>query len=992
MNPGHRYRLWAIAAAIATLWLVSPGVIGLLAAQDAGTVEGTVVDAQTNRPVQGAQVTIVGTTRGVLTGSEGTFRIGNVPAGAREVRVQRIGYRTATQQVDVVTGQVARAEFTLQEGAVVVDEVIVTATGERQRRRELGNTVSTVNVAEMELAPVTNMSDLLLGRAAGVSILQSSGTSGTGSRVRIRGANSVSLSNEPLLVIDGVRIDNSPNNLAISVGGQFPSRLNDINPEEIESIEILKGPAAAAMYGTAAANGVIQITTRRGRSGAAQWRVYSELGTLEDRHQYPANYDAEGTGPVAGFCILFYATRGLCEQTEVLSHNLLMDPESRPFRTGARRKIGANVSGGTDIIQYFIAGDVDREDGIYEISELDRINLRANVNARLTDNLDLALTTGYLFSNLILPPNDNNLFGVVSGALLGGATPGAWVLFEPETLFLRRPEQDIGRFIGSANATYRPTEWLAITGVAGADLLNRHDHMTLPAEVFPFGDNIDGFRNSNRYLTQTYTANLNASAGFDLTDAVTSMTSVGVQYNEEITRGTEAYGEGLLPGVGGLDGVATRFAVGEFNLQVVTLGAYLQQQFGFGDRLFLTGALRGDDNSAFGSDFGLVVYPSLSASWVASDEAWFPQFEAISSTRLRAAWGRSGLRPGMRDARRFLEPLAQSVGDAEVPAFTLGGVGRADLRPEISTEIELGADLGFLADRVSLELTYYDKTARDALILRTLAPSAGVATTRFENIGEMSNRGFEGLLNAQVLNVPRVRWNAGLNASWNRNTLVELGEDIEPIIFGLGGNTQRHQEGFPAGGYWATPIEGWEVDANGAITIEYGDTAVFMGSTLPTRQIGINTDLTLFDVVRISGLIDHRGGNRMLNYTEGFRCGSFFNCEAQWDPSASEWDQVRAQAASPLDGVATQAGYMEDASFWKLRELSLGLMAPRDWAQRLRANSLGITFSGRNLATWTGYTGFDPEVNALAQFNFSQADFLSQPPVRQLTVRLDLGF
>jgi TonB-dependent SusC/RagA subfamily outer membrane receptor len=265
-------------------------------AQASGSIAGRVSDQATQQPLVGAQITVIGTAARGTTDAQGNYRIPGVPAGQHQVSATRVGYDTRSQSVTVAAGQTATANFNLSVSAVELGGLIVTATGREQRTRELGNAVSTISTERVELAAVPNMASLIQGRSSGVTVMQSGGTTGAGARVRIRGSNSVSLSNEPLLIIDGVRANNAAESFTIGTGGQTPSRLNDINPEDIETIEILKGPAAAAMYGTAAANGVIQVTTKRGRSGRARWSAYTEQGTIIEPTNYADNVAEIGFG------------------------------------------------------------------------------------------------------------------------------------------------------------------------------------------------------------------------------------------------------------------------------------------------------------------------------------------------------------------------------------------------------------------------------------------------------------------------------------------------------------------------------------------------------------------------------------------------------------------------------------------------------------------------------------------------------------------------
>ncbi|MDP9348816.1 MAG: SusC/RagA family TonB-linked outer membrane protein [Gemmatimonadota bacterium] len=987
-------------------------------------------DPAGGQPLAGVTVQVQGTALRGVTNAQGAYRIANVPAGRQTVTATAIGRAATTQSVTVAAGQTVTANLSLAAEAIGLEALVVTATGEAQRRREIGNAVSRVNLENVPIAATPSLANVLNGRSAGVTVVQSGGTTGTGARIRIRGSNSVSLSNEPLLIIDGVRVDNTPNSNSVGVGGQSPSRLNDINPQDIENIEILKGPAASALYGTAAANGVIQITTKRGRAGRPRWNAYTEQGTLNEPTEYPANYAGVGRTRAGGrttFCTLDLQSRGLCTpvaDSAVVSFNPLETVS--PFRNGSRQKYGLNVSGGSENVTYYLSGDFEDENGVYEVNELERYNLRANLGAQITPELNVNVSTGYVASDILLPINDNSILGIISGGLLGSAFDNprsrGYILQPPQELYSIENGQDVDRFTTGINANWRPFDWLSVTGTGGLDVLHRLDFRTVPPQSIRFSDFPEGQRTSNRVETGNYNTSLSATANFSLSEDVSSATSLGTQFQRDVLRGTFAFGAGLLAGTRTLAGTATRFAVNEATSDNRTLGAFFQQQFGFRDRIFVTGAIRGDQNNAFGADFGFAAYPSLSASWVLSEEPFFPQVDAVSNLRLRAAYGRSGLRPGFRDAQQFYGLLPATIlrtgpgGSSgtgggtvgtDVPGFSLGGVGNPNLRPELSDEVELGLDADFFGERVGLEFTFYDKRSQDALVFRNLAPSLGVTAGRFENIGSVRNTGLEFTLNTRILDLPNAQWEVNLTGTRYRNELIELGRGIEPIRFGFG-STQRHQPGYPLGGYWSRPLLSYQdLNNDGRITrvncpgapavaggpaceIQLGDTAVFLGSSQPTREFGFSTNATLFRIARVTALLDYKGGYNQFNSTREFRCAQFLNCQDAYDPNTpleqQAWLMARFQGSFD--------GYIEEASFVKLRELSLTLTAPETLSRRfgLGAEGLSLTFAGRNLRTWTDYTGFDPEVNAFGQANFAQADFLTQPPVRYYTARLNVNF
>jgi TonB-linked SusC/RagA family outer membrane protein len=1008
VHPRFRRILTAATA------LLAAGPAGLAAQQATpGVVSGRVLDRDTQQPIAGAQVTIVGTSRGTLSGDDGRFRIGGIAPGSQLVRALRIGYQALARRVTVTAGETVNVDIALGVATAVLDEVTVTATGEQERKRESGNVVSTVQPTTETLAATTNATDLLEARAPGVFVQGSGGTTGSGSRIRIRGASSISLSNEPLIIIDGIRAYNAvgANNLngstTIGVGGQVPSTLNEINPEDIENIEILKGPAAAALYGTAAANGVIQITTRHGRSGKTRWNTYGEYGQVKNLTSWPANYSQPGTltnGKPTGACTLDRRTRNLCTPTGgLLSFNPLV--QASPFVTGFRQLYGLNVTGGGENTSFYISGDYGRDQGVFAWNNDQRVNLRANVNSQLRDNLNIAVSSGYITDHLRLPQNDNDVLGIISGGLLGSsvfdsASQGYLAGQPPSAIAAIDTRQDVNRFINTVTANFQALKWLSATGTAGLDFLNRHDLETVPPNKVFFGSLPDGYRTSNPYNIFDYTANGTVSANFGLTENLRSTTSVGTQFNKEVISGTRAHGEVLLGGTGSLQGAAARFQVGEANPDNRTLGFLGREELAWRDRLFLSAALRTDNNSAFGKNFGWVKYPAASVSYVISEEPYFPRVPTLSSLRLRAAYGRSGRQPNFRDAITYFTSQSLTQGAADIPGLLLSGVGTASLKPEQSAETEFGLDAGFFSDRISIQVTHYDKTTQDLLVAVPIPPSAGVtgiaaSETEFRNLGRANNNGWELGLNAAVVNRQNFEASFALNGSTNHNKLLELGRDaagnpLPPVIFNNGsGLSQHHQVGYPLGGIWARPVT-WHHTGNGPLTraeVTVGPDEVYLGNTLPTWGLTFTPRIQLFRWLTVTALLDHEGGFKQYNLTERFRC-TFGNCRAASDPSAP----LQQQAAYYGAILGSDALYVENSDYTKLREVAVTLGVSSRIANLMRAQGASLTVAGRNLHTWTKYSGFDPELSSVSGTNFSIADFLTLPPSRIWTARLTLTY
>ncbi len=1025
-----------------------------LAAQGDGTITGAVTDRASGQPLPEVQIQVAGTQLGAMTDHEGRYTIRGVPPGTYEVRARRVGYGPMSERVAVGAGAAATVNFVMSESALQLQEVVVSAvTGAQERRVEIGTNVGQINVATLQKGPITKMADVLQGRVAGVQLQSATGTTGGGQRIRIRGANSLSLSNEPLLFIDGVRVSNSSG--GYSLGGQDYSRLNDINPEEIENIDVLKGPAAAAMYGSVANNGVILITTKRGRAGAAQWRMYVEGSSMKDQNPYPHNYAAlqvnDATKPyyrtdVAGtplnittwfgasapyrICPNYVFAVGGCRQDVFLNFDQFEDPRTTPYQTGSRAKTGLNVSGGTDAVTYFISGDREKELGVLRPNDLERTSLRTNLNARFGSKLSGTITAAYIKSETQRISNDNSIFSPLINAFLGpaeyvtgmesdtvgrpGARNAAYFGYNTRDQRKYKADQTLDRFVIGSNANYTPLSWLRINGNVGLDYFGRYDRLTLNPNELPIALTFRvGHRNATRSNNYLWTSNASAAAKFQPLPSLVTTTTLGAAYERGLFENVDCYGIGIPSGTKSCGATTSQFAVDEAYTDLKTVGGFGRQEFAFGDRLFLSASVRADNNSGLVRDVsGLAYYPSANVSWLVSRESFFPRINAISQLRLRAGWGQAGQRPGYGDAETFFSSRVVQLGGAETPALVLTSTGNPALKVERTTEFEGGFDAGFFDNRVSTEFTAFTRRSKDALVSRNLAPSAGLTGSVFQNLGSVKNWGTEFGLNVNAINTERIGFDVRITATTLRNKIEELGEGIAPIQINRG--AQAHREGFPTGAYFAAPIK--FTDANGDGKLSRAEVTVdsskflrvrndeggidtlpiaYVGPMLPTNTQGLSLALTLFRDISISTLFERRAGHKQLNYTERFRCTTLDanpwvgQCGALSDPNASLQSQAAFIAARYMGG--TPYGYIEDGTFVKWRELTLRLGVPESVSSRFGAlRGAALSLAGRNLGTWTDYTGLDPEINETGGgSNFTQGEFNTQPPVRTFTLRFD---
>ncbi|MBA3969363.1 MAG: SusC/RagA family TonB-linked outer membrane protein [Gemmatimonadetes bacterium] len=1016
--------MWSLSSTIAT-------------AQTTGAITGRVTDATTGQPVAAAQVRIVGSSLGAQTNTEGVYTLRGVTPGAATVRVLTVGYAERTQPVTVAAGQTATLNFALQATATALDPIVVTATGE-QRRLEVGNAVAQIQAAKVvETSAVSSVADLLTSRAPGVLVIPGTQT-GAGTRIRIRGTSSLSLSNNPILVIDGVRAESSTGSSSVSVGGTTPSRLGDLNPEEIESIEVVRGPSAATLYGTDAANGVIVIRTKRGIAGPPQWTYYTEQTAITDRNNYPAAYTGWRTGTTASTttnrsnanstaqCFLTQVAAGVCRQDSVTVFNPTDDSETTPFGVGYRQQHGLQLRGGSEAVRYFLHGEWEDEDGVTKVPEferqylasrglslrpdqenpnsLNRVTGRANLNIALPRNSDIAVSAGYTSQDLQLPRSDDaGTAGLAANTYGGpgfkynvnsaGDTLFGYREFTPRQLYQAVTNQAIERMIGSVAGNWRPQDWLTLRSNAGLDYTNRVDtQLCRFAECTPHNEADRGFKIDNRANFYVYTLDAAATATRRLHESVESQTTAGVQFYRNIFSRNGATGRSLPPGAITVTSGSVATA-DETTSESRTLGGYLEQRVNLRDRIFLTAAVRSDRNSAFGADFETVFYPKFSASWVVSDEPFFPTSDFLNQLRFRAAYGASGVQPGTIDAVQYFSATAVLGESGEVPGVVLSTLGNANLRPERSTEFEAGVDGRFWNSRLSTELTFYNKVSRDALVERVLAPSIGTgATDRFDNLGEVRNLGWEALINAQLVQSRAFGWDLTLNGSTNSNELVSLG-GVPPIIQS---STLRQVEGYPLNGWWSRRLVSFDdKDGNGIITleeIEVSDEPEFHGYSAPRHEVSVINGFDFWQRrLRLSAMVDYKGGHLVYNNSERIRCSSRNNCPGLIDPNASLFEQARTVAVR-VHPSRTVAGFFEEGDFLRFRELSLAFTPEGGWIRRLLPSQrMTATLAARNLGIlWTKYTGVDPE--AFGSTGNAPSSFQAFAPPSYFTFRLSIGF
>lgn len=1026
-----------------------------------GTLTGTVT-AQGGTPLQDARILVVGTSFSTTTSPDGKYTLRRVPVGTAELRVLHVGYQEQKKSVRIIDGQTATLDFVMPISVVQLQEVVTTATGE-QRRVEVGNAVENVSVSSLiKDAPVRTISDVLAARVPGVMV-QAGTQTGSGQRIRVRGIASLSLSNEPIFVIDGTRMSANNASTSFGNGGANFSRLGDISPEDIENIEIVKGPSAATLYGTDAANGVVVITTKKGRSGSARWSLYAEGGVLDDRNWYADNYTLAGTSPAgkplvtSGQCNLVMVSLGTCLKSDgtkgydsLRVYSPIKDKTVTPLGLGYRNAQGVQVSGGTENIRYFMSAGRDDETGVFKLDDYERNrfdslgitihpwqerpnsrllnSFRGTINAQVNPQFDAALNFGYSTVEALTSNESNNTVGIGSQAFGGpgyrnnGLVSGlqdslvGYRAGTPGLIWAEKLQQNVNRMILSSNLNWRPASWLSTRANIGTDLADRVDtRLHMNGEGWPLTTTYrDGFAANGRTNITNLSADLGATANYNPKRFtwLNLKTTVGTQYNNYRLDQNEADGTTLPPGAITAGSGATRDADEGFTISK-TWGIFVEEGAALRDRLFLTAAVRTDQNSAFGTKFQRVYYPKASLSWVISDEDFFPHsrgFGAISSLRLRLANGASGVQPGPNDALRTFDAGSASIKNTDAPIETFSAIGNDSLKPERSVEWEGGFDSRLFGNRIQFDVTYYSKLTHDALIGAIIAPSTGAgATTQRANLGSIKNAGWEVTLGGQILDRPNLGIDFHFSTSLNSNKVVSLGSTPPQI-----GVSNWTVAGYPIGGIWAKPITGWnDKNGDGILTVDevtivsdtmFGDinpvtgkravigVGTFRGYAEPRYLTTFTPGVDLFrHHLRVQSLFDWRGGNRYYNNTERIRC-TRPNCNGLMNPAASFEEQAMV-VASIFAPEKTLDGYFQPGAFVKWRELSATLELPRVVYSRAGARNASLVFSARNLKLWTNYRGSDPESDYRVTETVdtpSEFQTFAAPTIFQL--RLNFGF
>ncbi len=952
-------------------------------------VAGTVVDARTGRGLEGARVVVQGTTQETRTDARGAFRFLSLPGSTVPLRVTMIGYRA---EMDTIAVGRADIRIELFAQAIDLDEVVVTGVAGATEKRAIGNSVTQVRASLVqEIAPSPDVSSLINARAPGVVVIPGTGQVGAGPRIKIRGTTSFSLNDQPLIYVDGVRVNNdvATGIVVQGFGSGVTSRLNDFDPNSIDHIEVIKGPAAATLYGTEASSGVIQIFTKAGQAGA-QPKISLQVRQGTQWFMNPEGRIREPVNMVSGVLTSWNPVR----QEDSLFRAGVVD---RPlFTDGYMMGYALNASGGTNQMRYFAGATFDQGDGIEPVNNQRRLTGNVKVNVTPEETWDLQASMGIVKSKV------NQAFeagagGIWFSTLFGDpalvSTPYRGFLFGPPEYQwgYRQPSQLINRFTTSVTLNHRPVKWLnhrLTVGMDQTDEGSQQFNRYLPPEWVQFnpGDAALGLKFNQRRTINYSTFDYNANLNLQLRHNLTSTTSLGAQYYRRRTDVLWAEGDRFAsPGLETITGTAQTFGFDDF-VENVTLGVFGQEQIALNERLYVTGAVRIDNNSAFGSNFDFVVYPKLSASYVVAEgkTGW------LNSLKLRGAYGQAGKQPDAFAALRSYQPVTSGDGTAAViPQF----VGNADLKPERGIEVEGGFEAGVLNDRLGIDFTYYYHKTQDAILNKAIAPSSGFPGNQFVNIGALRNVGLEAQLTATPIETQKVSMRSALNISHNTNKVLSLGPGVDSLGF------TGPKVGFPVDGIFRRTVLSADRDANGnAINVLCDDGkgsgvtcpqsgGIFLGVWDPTTEGSFSSTVTLWSRLRFYGLVDFKLGNRHFDNNLRALCQVFRRCDMNFNPQNYD---ILTIAEMQSNNVA-QSWVINKADFAKLREVSVGYTFPRRLARMVGGQDASFTLSARNLHTWTGWTGLDPESYFVTQL-FTRLEQDNTPQLASFQATLNITF
>ncbi len=1000
-------------ALVALLLAAAPPV-----AAQTGVIRGTVTDSSTGQPIAGAQVVVVGTSLTSATDAAGTYTIGAVPVRPLGVRVRMVGYSPQERRVGVLGDGETVVDFNLESRPFQLEEIVVTGYG-TQTRGALSSAVSSVGGSDIATLPVVSLDQALLGKAAGVQVIQNGGNPGNGISIRVRGSASVTASNQPLYVVDGVPV-NAEDISQLDLGGQDISGVTGLGIGDIESIDILKDAGATAIYGSRGSNGVVLITTKRGVEGAPRVSINAYTGTqsvakrvkLLNSSQYLTymNEAAENDGYGADYF-------GVVGVDDTVNTNW----QNEVFRAAPITNIDAAVSGGGEGLRYRVSGNFLDQTGVVIGSDYRRIGGRLNLDFGRRDRVLYSASLAVTGETNRRIENDNTLTGVVTNAIANQptipvrrSTDGQFTGVDDDLAYansvalaqLNDAFARTTRVLGSFEASAAITRGLRATGRVGIDLENlRETQYESPRIVGTYAAGVDGvsksaYSLSNRYVFEGYGAwdgswtgshTLNLTAGSSL----------------ELTRGELNFvrGEGLsseqlhevrnASRITSWDGRPT-----ENNL----VSYFARANYSFAERYLFGASARVDGSSRFGKNDRYGFFPAVSGAWVLSEESFLRNNRTIDFLKLRTSYGLTGNQAITDFPWQGTVCSANYSGNAGLKPCNLPN---PDLRWERTSQFNVGLDFTLFSGRLNLTADYYRKLTMDLLVSRPITGTSGL-TTVFDNIGNVRNTGVELLLTTEVLRPSGRRglgWTTSLNVSHNRNRVTKL-FDNQPISGGFE-EINRVAVGRELGEFYTYKFLGVDPATGDAIFKDKdGDGSItsadrfYVGSPWPDLTGGFTNSLT-FRNFDLSFFFQFSKGAKVYNAMRSYSDDGGYYYDNKFQDVLRRWQQpgdVTDQPRASFDGISeawrTSSRFIEDGDYLRLQDLTLGYQIPSLLSSRMGFSSARVYISGHNLFTVTDYSGYFPDVNSFgssASISLGM-DFYAYPIARTFTFGIQAGW
>lgn len=990
---------------------------GLLYAQQIRyTISGTVVEKGTGKPLAGTHITFQNFVIGTSTDEEGEFEFSaNLKPGNYTLRISFLGFRQKQHPIKLDSErEINLGTIPLETDIIGAEEVVITGASALTSKKQLGNAISTINLEELEHSGASSIDRALSGKIAGALVQQNSGNPAGGISVRLRGTGTLLGSADPLYIVDGVIINNdSP--VLVTLGGYAQNRLVDLNPEDIERIEVVKGAAAAALYGSRANNGVVQIFTKKGTAGDPDITYSTSFQINKVRNTLETNMAKNERG-------LFLDNDGslLIDKIDPMTNDTAFgrryDFQDFIFRPGLGTQQYLSAGGGHTGTRYFISGSYFGNEGIIDATDFQRATGRINIDQELTQWASLSAGASYARSFSKEKPNGglNDNYGVLTGFIFGpntfdprpdpktGVYPSGTVLVNPvEAIDTYDVNQTINRIIAHAGLSLTPFPGLSADYTLGLDTYNQTATFFIPAGTTAPGLGSGFARRAERDNLQINN-DLNIRYRQMITGDIESTSLLGgtLQYEQFSTVRLEA--RQFSPFIEVVSGGANFEQPGESRGEQAIYGMFGQQTFGYKDKLFITAAGRFDASSSFGESERWQFYPKISGSYLISEEDFWKHAGLsgnIPTLKLRASLGESGGLTAIGPFARFttFSPGSVNGKSALTPSSARGAV---DVRPERQRELELGVDASFLNDRMALEFTWYSQQTKDLLLTRSLAPSSGFLS-RLGNFGNLHNRGMELLVKGLPVDNGHVQWTGTVTFSKNsnkaegiENDILILGSSFDQVaaingrslgvfyssyfarnsdgslLLTPGGLPQRERDGRDAMGQPAGPV------AKKVIGDPNPD---FNGSFINDIQIGSRWNFrTQFDFVY---------GNDVFNFTRRLAALSAFG--TLQDPFG---DELEGKYPSGYSNAVFRIfeNWIEDGSYIKLRELSASYTT---YPSFMGLESVRFRLIGRNLFSIDRYSGYDPEINTAGQRTAVRGfDFVEVPVPQSVQVGITANF